>query len=74
MINADAIRRASMALNAVFNAEQVQALIVAVEHLMDGYVRQITAPPLPPEPSVLSVPKTAESVARVPQATKTKEA
>ena len=51
MIHTDAIRRASMALNTAFNAEQVQAIIVAVEHLLDGYVRQVTAPPLPPDPS-----------------------
>ena len=51
MIHTDAIRRASMALNTAFNAEQVQAIIVACEHLMDGYVRQVTAPPLPPDPS-----------------------
>lgn len=50
MINADALRRASTALNAVFNAEQVSAFITATEHLLDGYVRQITAPPLPPDP------------------------
>jgi len=50
MINTDALRRASMALNTAFNAEQVQAIIVAAEHLLDGYVRQTAAPPLPPEP------------------------
>ena len=70
MISTDAIRRASTALNAVFNAEQVLALIVATEHLMDGYVRQVTAPPLPPDPS----PTAVETPAVVTKATKTKEA
>lgn len=60
MITTDAIRRASMALNTAFNAEQVQAIIVAVEHLMDGYVRQITAPPLPPESTDEAVDEAAK--------------
>lgn len=70
MIYADALRRASMALNTAFNAEQVQAIIVAVEHLLDGYVRQVTAPPLPPDPS----PTAVETPAVVTKAAKTKEA
>lgn len=60
MINTDALRRASMALNTAFNAEQVQAIVVAVEHLLDGYVRQVTAPPLPPEPGPLPPPGEVE--------------
>lgn len=51
MISTEAIRKACTALNATFNAEQVSSLIVAVEHLLDGYVRQITGGPDLPEPS-----------------------
>lgn len=65
MIYADALRKASMALNTAFNAEQVQAIIVAVEHLLDGYVRQVVAPPLPPE-------STAEQPVVVNKVSKTK--
>lgn len=72
-ISTDAQRRAIAALNPVFNAEQVNAFVVACEHLMDGYVRQITAPPLPPESTNEVVGEaTAEAVAKASTTRKAK--